>query len=419
MAGRDRYRSSSRRARRACRRGEDGYAVMVLGSDEPLFLLACAAVGRWAFRHRSAFAPFLLTSGAFLTAAWIHAHHAGWWVPVMVGTAVCAVALGIPHAWLRRSGAGHIVADLLVRLWWICGIDRAIERAYAALVIAVGGGWMAAAIAHGPTRSPLPTIAMVVTVILGVPWWAHRRRRARVRVEHTLAAWPEIADTIGLTGTQIASVVVDTWGWTARMILRNGKTTTQAIDKIPAIESGFGLRPGSARVFPDEHRADRCVVRVIETDPHAEPIGWPGPSVTSIAQPLPLGLFEDGRLVGALLLRRNVLVGGMVGSGKSGILNVILAHLVGCLDVLVWGIDLKGGMELRPWQPRLDRLATTPEEATALLADAIDELDRRAALLADMGVRVWEPAPTSPVLIIIIDEYAELPPEQGRSKIVW
>lgn len=45
------------------------------------------------------------------------------------------------------------------------------------------------------------------------------------------------------------------------------------------------------------------------------------------------------------------------------------------------------------------------------MADAVNELDRRAALLATMGVRVWEPTLASPALIIIIDEYAELPPD--------
>src|SRR5262249_54568533 len=70
-----------------------------------------------------------------------------------------------------------------------------------------------------------------------------------------------------------------------------------------------------------------------------------------------------------------------------------------------------GGMKLQPWKACLTRLATTPEHAIALLADAVSELDRRAALLASLGVRVWEPAATSPALIIIIDEYAELPPE--------
>ena len=31
------------------------------------------------------------------------------------------------------------------------------------------------------------------------------------------------------------------------------------------------------------------------------------------------------------------------------ILNVIIAKLAGCPDVVLWGIDLKGGMELQPW----------------------------------------------------------------------
>ncbi|MGH3797710.1 MAG: FtsK/SpoIIIE domain-containing protein [Pseudonocardiaceae bacterium] len=409
---RGRGRSSARRARRAWRRDEEGYPVMILGPDEPLFLVACAALGRWLFRHRSAFAPFLMMGGVFLVAGLIHRHHPGWWAPLTTLTIVITAALGVPHTIIvRRHPVGRVAAGLLARVWGVCGLDRAIERAYAAILIAVTGGWMAAAIAHGPTMSPLPTLAMVATVILGIPWWAHRRRRARVRVERTLAAWPEIADTIGLTGAQIASVVVDAWGFTARLILRGGKIAGQVIDKIPAIESGFGLRPGSVRVFPDEHRADRCVVRVIETDPHAAPILWPGASVTSITQPLPLGLFEDASPAGALLLRRNALTGGMVGSGKSGILNVILAHLVACPDVRIWGIDLKAGMELQPWAPCLQRLATTPDHATALLADAITELDRRATLLADIGLRVWEPTPTTPALIIVIDEYAELPPD--------
>lgn len=411
MSGHDRSRSSDRRARRAWRRGEDSYAVMVLGPDEPLLFLACAAVGRWLFRHRSVFVPFVLAGAAFVVAALAHRHHGGWWEPVTAITAVVTAALGVPHTLLRRYAAGRVVAELLARLWRVCGIDRPIERAYAGVVIAVTGGWLAAAVAHGPTVAPLPSLATVATLVLGLPWWVHRRRRARVRVERTIEAWPGIADTIGLTGAQIASVVVDAWGWTARVILRGGKTVGQVIDKIPAIESWFGLRPGSVRVFADQDRADRCVVRVIETDPHAAPIIWPGCSVTSISQPIPLGLFEDTSPACALLLRRNALIGGMVGSGKSGILNVILAHLVACTDVRVRGIDLKGGMELQPWSPCLDRLATTPDDAVTLLADATRELDRRAALMADSGVRVWEPAPCAPALIIVIDEYAELPPE--------
>ena len=65
-------------------------------------------------------------------------------------------------------------------------------------------------------------------------------------------------------------------------------------------------------------------------------------------------------------------------------------------------------MELGPWAACIDRLATTPTEARALLADAVAILEARAAYLAAIGRRVWEPSPDMPALVIIIDEYAEL-----------
>ena len=81
-----------------------------------------------------------------------------------------------------------------------------------------------------------------------------------------------------------------------------------------------------------------------------------------------------------LLLRRHGLFGGATGSGKSGGLNVLMGNLTACTDVVIWAIDLKRGMELGPWAACIDRLATTPAEARALLADAVAILEARAAL---------------------------------------
>ena len=79
-----------------------------------------------------------------------------------------------------------------------------------------------------------------------------------------------MAENAGLAGSEILSVVVDAWGWTARVLLRKGKTTGEVIGKIPVLESNLGLRPGSMRVFADGKRADRFIMRVIENDPHAD-----------------------------------------------------------------------------------------------------------------------------------------------------
>jgi S-DNA-T family DNA segregation ATPase FtsK/SpoIIIE len=85
-----------------------------------------------------------------------------------------------------------------------------------------------------------------------------------------------------------------------------------------------------------------------------------------------------------------------------------MGNLVACADVVIWAIDLKRGMELGPWVDCLGRLATTPGEARALLADAVTILEARAEMLAASGRRVWQPSPEMPALVIVVDEYAEL-----------
>ena len=273
---RDPYRRYRRQMRRAFRGRHGGYPVLFPVPYESLTAVAAAAIGRWAYRHRSVFLPFVITAAAFLAAANLHHGHRGWWPAIAGITGLAVFLLGIPRRLVRAKPAGRIAAGLLARAWERCGIDRPAERAYAAAVIAVTGGWLAAAVAAGPTVKPLPGIALIATVVLGIPWWAHRRRRARVRAYRTIQAWPDIAENMGLPGSRIASIVVDPWGWTARVRLRKGGTTNQAVSQLSAIESGLGLRPGSARVVPDPGQADRFILRVIETDPHAQPIPWPG-----------------------------------------------------------------------------------------------------------------------------------------------
>ena len=267
------------------------------------------------------------------------------------------------------------IGILLGKRW----LDRAEERAYAAAVTLAAGSWFAAAIAHGPASPPLPGLLVLGTVVGGAPWWWHRRRRARVRIERTVQAWPDLADTIGLAGSRVLSAVVDLWGWRARLALKRGQTVADVINKLPAIESGLRTRPGGVRVEPDPARADHCVLHVLEKDPHARPIPWSAPTGESVADPVDLGVFEDATPVRVGLLHRHALVAGIAGSGKSGVLNVILAALTACPDVVLWGIDLKGGMELQPWASCLDRIATNPREAAELLTDAVAFLDTRAS----------------------------------------
>jgi DNA segregation ATPase FtsK/SpoIIIE, S-DNA-T family len=408
---RDPYRRQMRRLRRTVRKnnGNAPHAVLILDRDEPFGIIILGIIAKWVFRHRSALVPFGITLAELITAAILHTHHAHYWIPVTALTITSAVVTGFPLPVLRRHPAGRRIARALSWAWEKCGIPRAIERAYITAVIAVSGGWLAAGTAVGPAVQPLPQVAFYGTLILGIPWWFHRRRRAKVRVERIISWWPDIAADVGLPGSHIASAVVDAWGWTARVMLKRGTTTAHAIARIPETESGLGLRPGSVRIFADGTRADRFILRAVENDPHAEPALWPGRWITSVTKPMEIGLTEDGQPVRILLLRKNMLTGGIMGSGKSGILNIIIANLTGCRDVILWGIDMKGGMELQPWATCFDQLAFTPEQATQLFRDAVQRLNDRTVRMAAEGKRVWEPTPEDPALIIIVDEWAELP----------
>ena len=397
---------AARRARRRLRRGDAHREPLLIVTDDP------ARVSEWlelaarlGYRYRSELAPLAVGAALAVAGAVLHDHAVSpWWV------ALTSALSGAGLAWPR-------VAPLL----------RRVERAYAIVIVLVSGGWMAAAIAYGPGTPPLPALVGIGIVLGGIPWWSHRRRRAKVRVERTIDAWPDIVAAVGLPGSRVMSAVVDRWGWRARVSLPAGQTPSDLINAAPGLESGLHVRPGAVRIEPDPDRADHALVRVLSSDPHAAPIPYPdqteqadgpaGAAESSVMAAIQLGLFEDATVVTLRLAHRHGLLGGVAGAGKSGVLNTILATLVTCPDVVLWGIDLKGGMELQPWAGCLARIATTPEEAAALLADAVQVLETRARHLAATGLRLWQPTPALPALLIVIDEYAELAEE--ASAAVW
>jgi FtsK/SpoIIIE family len=376
-----------RQARQARRYGMQ--PMLIMGDGDRLPATTAVLIARLVWRYRSEVGPLACAAILFAAGLLVHANRPGYWpLPLAFAAIAAPVALA----------AGK-------RL----GLPTRAERVYAAALAVTAGGWLTAAIAAGPLQSPLPFLLAAGGLLLAIPWWAHRRRRARVRVERKLDAWPVIAQAVGLSGSRVMEAVVDLWGWHARFGLARGQTIEDVRAKLSAIESGLGTFRGAARVYPTpDNLAHRFELRVLDKDPHADAIPWPGPSITSITQPVDLGPFEDANPATVLFLRRHALAGGTTGSGKSGCVNVIMANLTACSDVVVWAIDLKQGMELRPWAACLGRLATTPSQARVLLADVAAIIGARANHLAAGGKRAWEPSAASPALVIVIDEYAEL-----------
>lgn len=243
------YRSARRR-----RWGRyDPSPVLLVTEDDRTLYLGSAA--RMAWRYRSELAPFTTALFLALCGAWMHARHPGAAVPLAVLTATVTAVLAVPPrrwshaaarsggrsawaawlgpvarpvAWLVRGGrwAAGWVPELLSR-WPVYA--RPPERLYAACVLGMAGAWSAAAARWGPGAGPLLTVLLGCSVVGGVPWWTHRRRRARVRVARIVEAWPTFAEPVGLPGSRLVSATVGQWGWTGRLALRRGQTAAEAI----------------------------------------------------------------------------------------------------------------------------------------------------------------------------------------------
>lgn len=254
-------------------------------------------------------------------------------------------------------------------------------------------------------------LTFILATFAAIPWWTDHSRVTKIRVSRHIESWPELSKAVGLMGSRIQSADIHPWGWTARIALARGHIIDDVREKLPAIESHLGLHRGTAKITPTEDGlAHRVELQVVNKGAQATPVAWPGASVNTISKPVTIGLFEDGTPAEVLFLRKHALMGGIAGSGKSNALNILMGNLSACEDAIIWAVDLKKGMELQPWSSCIDRLATTSSDATELLRDGVAILEARAEMLVSNRQRIWEPAKDMPALVIVVDEYAELPP---------
>jgi DNA segregation ATPase FtsK/SpoIIIE, S-DNA-T family len=103
----------------------------------------------------------------------------------------------------------------------------------------------------------------------------------------------------------------------------------------------------------------------------------------------------------------SLLIAGTTGSGKSTVLRGLVADAAHRHDTALVALDLKGGVELGPWAPRLHGLATTQADARHLLLLVAGEVRRRHRVLRSRSATRWDAA-WGPYVVIVVDEAAEL-----------
>lgn len=147
---------------------------------------------------------------------------------------------------------------------------------------------------------------------------------------------------------------------------------------------------------------------VIERSAQLAPVASTG-SADRPVMALLAGITERGSswIINLRLVAHWLIVGATL-SGKSTLVHALMVRLATQYVALV-GIDLKGGLELSIYAPRLSGLATTREEAAELLSAVLDELHERMELCKLGRVRaVWDLPEPPPPLVVLIDEIAEI-----------
>lgn len=227
---------------------------------------------------------------------------------------------------------------------------------------------------------------------------------------------------VGLAGSEVLHIIPTKWGVACSVRLPKGKQISHLIEKLGNFESAWDAFENTVTVTPIPGETVRTIlISRNDTDPLSQAGTTEPPKNATIRRPAPVGFDEAGNPVLINLLRTHVGIVGGNGSGKSSLLNNILMYLAGCRDAVVLLIDLQRSGSLRLWSPMAAKTAWTPEEAEQLLDAALAIAEFRAEKLgidAETFVESddpdadftpdWQPTPTEPALVLVIDEASEL-----------
>jgi S-DNA-T family DNA segregation ATPase FtsK/SpoIIIE len=184
--------------------------------------------------------------------------------------------------------------------------------------------------------------------------------------------------------------------------------------KAEALAGAFGM--SDAEVERDTGRADLVAVLLIRPNSaltrdlpsELNPVLRMVPGASPLA-PVSLGLLSSGDPLKLSLFEASWLVGGSPGSGKSVFVQQLLATAALTSNCELWLLDPKE-VEFAFWEARATRLVRSPELADhiACLEELVAVMDARYAELRAAGKRKASIGPEMPLILLVIDELAEL-----------
>lgn len=342
------------------------------------------------------------------------------WLAVVVLHPVAAV---MHHAWAGpalpwATAALTLLGAVLTGVSWVAASGRApVTRIHAVITAAATTGYLTAATVIGVTTRPLLDVSLTAGAALAASWNIRKvLRNSREDGEGDGGLF----ERVKLAGTKVRAIETKPNRVTAALQLPAGELTTDDVSAQRArIASALDLPATAVRVGRNPESEARPDLVIVPEDVLRRPTVWPGPSSIggSVAEPLVLGVYEDGEPVQLWLpgdpgVPRNtthLLVMGMNGSGKSHGARLALTELLTRDDVVVWAADpVKGLQTLGPVVPGLDWCALTPAAAKTMIGCLPAVITARANELGRRGHDQWVPGCGLPFLVVWVEEASTL-----------
>lgn len=217
---------------------------------------------------------------------------------------------------------------------------------------------------------------------------------------------------------RVLSLTEEKWGRQLRIALpRSGKVTIENFrNNARNFEVVLEAQEGAV-MFETGATSAEVIMKVRQRDGLAEAAQLtPAMRSRTVTEDIIIGIQEDGTYLKMPIREIHAIIVGTTGSGKSNLLNVIIAQLASCVDTVIWAIDMKGGRAIAPWyqaweegrtdRPPIDWIATTRAEAEMMM-NALDQAVE-TRMRSKIGRSKITPSAGRPQIILVCDEMADL-----------
>ena len=249
-------------------------------------------------------------------------------------------------------------------------------------------------------------------------------------------------DRIGLSDMHPKNVQHSPGRTVLTVVGERGKGAMDMIRARDGFTNLIGARPGGVQVVRSLTRANEAQVIVNHVDHLSTPTprpSWDG-RYRSVAEGIPIGVYEDGEVLNAWLAGRSgqaptlLQVMGMTRSGKSHLFRLFALGLSECYDATLWVSDtVKASQTLWPLLPAIDRLESVKDgsgtrrmiqDVQAIVTWRSDYLGgvglsddilayRRRFLADDERLDAWKPECGLSLLVVWLEEAARVLPNSS------